>query len=108
MSRKQDIKNYKGELIPDKVKSLTPRGRKEEKLSNWQGTSDREESLSDPRWHKRPPVTKKKQTITKSASSTKNVKDSRELLSSLRPVENFSKTIFNEETTKKRRSTYSE
>ena len=34
MSRKQDIKNYKGEFIPDKVKSLTPRGRKEEKLSN--------------------------------------------------------------------------
>ena len=52
MSRKPDVKQYKGGFIPDELKSLNPRVRKEEKLDNWQGTSDREESLSDSRWHK--------------------------------------------------------
>ena len=65
------------------MNSLTPRGKEEEKSSNWQGRSDREESLSDPRWHKRPPTTKKqtKPTVTTSALSLKDVKDARELLS---------------------------
>ena len=68
MNRKQDVRKYKDAFIPDDVNSLNPRGRTEEKLLNWQGTSDREESLSDPRWHKRPP-TKKKATATTSENT---------------------------------------
>ena len=52
MNRKHEIRIYKGRFIRDEVKSLNPRSRKEDKLLDWQGTSDREESLSDPRWHK--------------------------------------------------------
>ena len=85
MSRKPDIKQYKGGFIPDDVKSLNPRGHKEEKLDNWQGTSDREESLSDPRWHKRPP-TKKKTPTSAAASKTTSVKNARELNSSRPPT----------------------
>ena len=40
MNRKPDVKQYKGGFIPDEVKSLNQRGPKEEKLDNWQGTSD--------------------------------------------------------------------
>ena len=81
MNRKPDLKQYKGGFILDEKKSLNPHGRKEEKLDNWQGTSDREESLSDPRWHKRPPM--KKATANTSASTTTqiNIKDARELIS---------------------------
>ena len=79
MSRKPDVKQYKSAFIPDEVKSLNPRGRKEEKLDNWQGTSDREESLSDPRWNKRPPMKKKTPTSTP-ASTTTSIKDARDLL----------------------------
>ena len=59
LNRKPDVKHYTGGFIPDEVKSLNPRGRKEEKLDNCQATSDREESLSYPRWHK-PSLMKKK------------------------------------------------
>ena len=33
MNRKQDVGKYKGGFIPDEVKSLNPRGRKEENCS---------------------------------------------------------------------------
>ena len=97
MSPRHDVNHFKGGSIPDEVKTFKPRRRKEEKSSSWQGTSDREESLSDPRWHKRPSTARKqKQTATTTTSSPKNtVKDAREP-----PVKNFPKIIFNEETTK--------
>ena len=82
------------------MKSLNPRGRKEEKLDNWQGTSDREENLSDPRWHKRPPM-KKKATSNTSASTTTLIKDARDLISSRPPpVKNFPTITFTEENPK--------
>ena len=90
MNRKPDLKNYESGFVPDEVRSLNPRGRKEEKLPNWQGTSYRKESLSDPQWHKRPPTTEKVTTTT-STTTPKNVKDARELLSSGPPVKNFPK-----------------
>ena len=100
MNRKPDLKQYKGGFFPDEVKSLNPLnslGRKEEKLDNWQGTSDREESLSDPRWHKPPPM-KKKTTTNTSASTTTNTKDAREIISSRTPpVKNFPTITFTEE-----------
>ena len=49
MNRKPDLKQYKGGFLLEEVKSLNPRGRKEEKIIKWQETSDREQSLSDPR-----------------------------------------------------------
>ena len=66
------------------MKSLNPRGRKEEKILNWQGKSDREESLSDPWWHERPP-TKKKTAANTSETTQINVKDAREIRSSRSP-----------------------
>ena len=44
MSRKE-TKGLTGGFIPPELK----------KNENWQGSFDREESLSDPRWHNRPP-----------------------------------------------------
>ena len=64
-NRKTDIRNFKGGFIPDEVKTLEPRVRKDEKTSNWQESSDTErESLSDPRWHKRPPTARKQNQQT--------------------------------------------
>ena len=96
MNRKQDITNYKGGFINDEVKPLNPPGRKAEKLLDWQGTSDREESLSDPRWHKRPP-TKKKAIAPTSETTQTEVKDARELLSSRPPEKNFPTKVFTKE-----------
>ena len=87
MSR-NETKGFKGGFIPPKLKSTEPRGRKES-TQNWQGSSDREESLSDLRWHKRPPTKEKKGNpdLTKSpqqehdTSTTTPVRDAREVLS---------------------------
>ena len=51
MSR-TEIKGFKGGFIQTELKSTEPRGRNKS-TQNWQGSIDREESLSDPRWHKR-------------------------------------------------------
>ena len=59
MNRRPDLKQRKGGFIPDELKSLNTRDRMEEKLINWQGTSMREEILSDLWWHKRQPMKKK-------------------------------------------------
>ena len=64
MNGKTDVSNFKGGFIPDEVKTLEPQVRKDEETSNWQESSDREESLSDPRWHKRPPTTRKQNQQT--------------------------------------------
>ena len=58
MSRKE-IKGFKGGFIPTELQSTETRGQNES-MENWQGSSDREESLSDPRWHKKPPTKGKK------------------------------------------------
>ena len=87
MSRKE-TKGFKGGFIPPELKSSEPRGRNES-TQNWQGPSDREESLSDPRWHKRPPTKGKKGNpdVTKSpqqehdTSTTTPVRDTSEVLS---------------------------
>ena len=55
MSRK-DTKNFAGGFIPAELKTSKPRGRTVS--VDWKNTSDREETLSDPRWHKRPPTKK--------------------------------------------------
>ena len=53
MSRK-DTRIFSGGFIPAELKTSKPRGRT---LSvDWRNTFDREETLSDPMWHKRPPT----------------------------------------------------
>ena len=47
MSRK-DTKGFKGGFNPTELQSSETRGRNKS-TENWQGSSDREESLSDPR-----------------------------------------------------------
>ena len=51
--RRKDTKGFKGGFIPTELKSSYSRGRIASR-ENWHGSSDREESLSDPRWHKKP------------------------------------------------------
>ena len=83
MNRKTDVRNFKGGFIPDKVKILEPRGKKERKHQTGSGLLPGEESLSDLRWHKRPPTAKKHlQIAITTLSSKKTVKNARELLSS--------------------------
>ena len=62
ISRK-DTRNFTGGFIPSDQKTTKPRGRTVS--VDWTITSDREESLSDPRWHKRPPTKEKRMNKTK-------------------------------------------
>ena len=62
MSRR-DTKNFTGGFIPSDLKTTKPRGRTAS--VDWKNTSDREQSLSDPRWHKRPPTKDKQMKKTK-------------------------------------------
>ena len=79
MTRKE-TKDFSGGLILAELKTNKPRGRTEISL-DWQSASDREENLSDPRWHKRPPTKGKQMKNTKSptpSTSTASVADARE------------------------------
>ena len=84
MSRK-DIKELKGGFIPTELKSPDTRGRNAS-TGNWQ---DREESLADPRWHKRPPTRgkkgyfeeKKSSQLEKPNQTLTPVRNAREILS---------------------------
>ena len=81
MSRKE-TKNFSGRFIPAELKTNKPRGRTDI-LLDWQNASDRVESLSEPRWHKRPPTKGKQMKNTKSptpSTSTASVADARELI----------------------------
>ena len=49
MSRK-DTRNFTGGFISKELKTNEPRGRAVS--VDWTNTSDREENLSDPKWHK--------------------------------------------------------
>ena len=62
MSRK-DTKIFTGRIFPSDLKTTKPRARTAS--VDWKNTSDRGESLSDPRWHKRPPTKDKQMKKTK-------------------------------------------
>ena len=105
MSRKAESKGFNGGFIPPELKSTETRGRKES-ASQWQGLSDREESLLDPRWNKRPPIKGKKTTTNKtttpehSASTVQLVQDAGELFSSEKKQEtSFPKNVFGDDST---------
>ena len=61
MSRKE-TRHFAGGFIPLKLKTTNSRGRANISL-DCQNASDREESLSDPRWHKLPPTKGKQRKI---------------------------------------------
>ena len=88
-----DTKGFKGGFNPTGLRLPATRGRKKS-TENWQGSSDSEETLSDPRWHKRPPTKGKKgypeaqkspspqQEHTKQSATP--VRDAREVLSTMK------------------------
>ena len=59
MSRRSDTRGHKGGFIPIKLKSADTEAKNSKSATQWQGSSDREQSLSHPRWHKRPPTKRK-------------------------------------------------
>ena len=74
-----------------------------------QVSSDREESLSDPRWHKKPPAKGKKITFKKQANteSTTPIQDARELIQKAeetRKKSNFPKIGFSDNTETRRKN----
>ena len=79
MSRKE-TRNFAGGFIPPELKTTKTRGRA--KISrDWQNASDLEESLSYPRWHKRPPTKGKQMKKSPTAStSTAAATDARDLI----------------------------
>ena len=60
MSRKPETRSFKVGFIPAELKKTDSRGRTTESSTQRQGSSDGEESLSDPRCHKRLPAKEKK------------------------------------------------
>ena len=84
MNRRSKTCGFKGGFFPSELKSThplkSPEPQNTESTNRWQGSSDREESLSDPQWHKKPPakgkiLCSKKQSHTESVTQ---VQDARE------------------------------
>ena len=93
MSRK-DTRNFTGGFIPKELKTNEPRGRAVS--VDWTNTSDREESLSDPKWHKRPPTKDrqmKKNKLSPKHTPTTKVIDARNLITGTKTTK-FTKNIF--------------
>ena len=81
MSRRSETRSFKGGFIPTEIKSSVSPKQSIEATTSLQGSSDRDESLSDPRWHKKPPVKGKKNSPqTSKAESTTQVQDAREII----------------------------
>ena len=86
--RRKDTKGFKGGFIPTELKSSNSRGRIASR-ENWHGSSDREESLSDPRCHKKPlnkgkkgyPEVQKSPQQEHFKQTSTPVRDAREVLS---------------------------
>ena len=99
MSRRPETRGLKGGFIPSDASEPN----KKTDTTQWQGSSDREESLSDPRWHKRP-TTKGKKANNNShkqpnAENTTKIQDARELIAKKKVEEtpkkpNFPKIFF--------------
>ena len=86
------MKDFTGGFIPKEQKEeRSPPG--ELKIKNkWKGESDKEESLSDPRWHRRPPSKRQSESKTKPEA----VKDTRENIK--RKPATFPKIVFTDST----------
>ena len=105
MNKRPETRGFKGGFIPTELKSTDRKGQNNESTTQWQESSDREESLSDPRWHTRPPAKGKKANTSspkqsKTESATK-VQDAREVITQKKAEEtpkksNFPKITFND------------
>ena len=105
MSRRLETRGFKGGFISTELKSTDPKGQNTESATQWQGSSDREESLSDPRWHRRPPTKGKKANTSSPKRSphenTIQIHDAREVIAQKKAEEfrkksNLPKIIFND------------
>ena len=79
--RRKDTKIFTGRIFPSDLKTTKP-GTPTASV-DWKNTSDRGESLSDPRWHKRPPTKDKQMKKTKLSPQyqpTAQVTDARDLI----------------------------
>ena len=93
MNRGLETRGFEGGFLPTQEASFDRR-----RFLQWQGSSDREESLSDPRWHKRPP-TKRKKANTNSPKQTNTetntkVQDAREVITKKKIEETRQKSKF--------------
>ena len=86
------MKEFTGGFIPKQQMGERISPAEKTNKNQWQGESDREESLSDPGWHKRQP--NKKQSDTKQKPAT--IKDARENLEQ-KPA-TFPKIVFDDST----------
>ena len=90
----KDTRNFTGGFIPKELKTNEPRGRAVS--FDWTNTSDREESLSDPRWHKRPQTKDRQMKKNKSSpqhTPTTKVIDARNLITGTKTTK-FPKIFF--------------
>ena len=90
--KKQNMKEFTGGFIPKQQNGERMSPTEHTNKNHCQGESDREESLSDPRWHKRLPNTKQSDRKQKPAT----VKDARENLKQ-KPA-TFPKLVFDDST----------
>ena len=105
MSRRPEPRGFKGGLIPTKLKSTDPKGQNTESATQWRGSPDREESLSDPRWHERQPTKGKNANAslpkTSSNETTIKIHDAQEVIpqkkaEETRKKKKFPKIIFSD------------
>ena len=98
MNRRSETREFKGGFISSELKSTdplkSPEQQNTESTNRWQGSSDREESLSDPRWHKKPPakgkkICSKKKSHTESVTQVKNARELIQKAEETRKKSNF-------------------
>ena len=73
MSRRAETRGCKGRFIPTELKNTDSRGRTTESTTQLPVSSDREESLSDPRLHKRLPAKGEKVNPSTAIKNSQNV-----------------------------------
>ena len=99
MKRRTETCGFKGGFIPTELESTDPNKQNNKTDTQWQGSSDREESLSDPRWHNKRPPKKGKKTNNNSpkqsnTESTTKVQDAREIIPKKKIEERCQKSKF--------------
>ena len=119
MNRRPETRGFKGGFLPAELKSTDAKGQNTNSATQWQGSSDREESLSDPRWHKGHLQKERKRTPThqnkQNTESTTNVQDAKEVITKKKIEETrqnqtspkSSSLIIGENKTAKRRKRFS-
>ena len=110
MNRRTETRGFQGGFIPSELKNTTTNEQNTKTDTQWQGSFDREESLSYPRWHIRPPTKGKKtnnNTPKQPNTDTTKVQDARELITKKKVEETRQKsknpkTFFTDSQTEKK------